>query len=590
MPMTAELDSITVDIIENALRNTRREMDATLYSTALSPVIREQHDEFPMICDADGKMLVGQFGSYIPGLLRDFDEDIEEGDVIMISDPYKCGGAISHINDHLILVPIFYEGKRIGFSSMFGHLMDVGGPVAGSMPVAATSIFGEGIRVPPIKFYRRGKENKDVVRLLLNNTRTPIENYSDIQAIIAGCRVGAQRVIDICQRFGLETYQAGCDALLERTRRMMAQLIVNNLPEKPVSFEDYVDDDGLGNGPFKMKLTLWREGEKAFFDWNGTSPQAPGPINFYLNEEMFKMFIGVYLIMVYDPAILFNDGFYDLLEVRIPEGSLLQPRFPAALGCRTHALARLFDVLGGALVTNAPALGTAAGYGSSPYFIYSGHRKADRSYFHLMEILYGGIPGRPVGDGMDGHSWWPEFVNIPNEYLEIYYPLRVERYASALDSGGAGLNRGGNGIEKLYTCLEDGVVSIHDDRSRTPPWGINGGLHGQRSRKVLMRQDGSEVNLPSKVDGVEVKAGDQILFITAGGGGWGDPFERAPERVAQDVACALISKDKAKRDYGVALRADGSIEAAETEALRAKMRKARGAPAAFDFGERGQAA
>lgn len=583
------LDSITIDIIENALRNARHEMDATLYSTALSPVIREQHDEFPMICNAEGKMLVGQFGSYIPGLLREYDEPIEEEDVLIISDPYKCGGAVSHINDHLILVPIFYQGQRIGFSSMFGHLMDVGGPVAGSMPVTATSIFGEGIRIPPIKLYRRGVENKDVIRLLLNNTRTPTENYSDIQAIIAGCRVGAKRVINLCERFGLETYQAATDALLERTKRMMAHLIVKNLPETPVSFEDYVDDDGLGNGPFKMKLTLWREGERAFFDWSGTSPQAPGPINFYLNEEMFKMFIGVYLIMVYDPAILFNDGFYDLLEVRIPEGSLLQPKFPAALGCRTHALARLFDVLGGALVRNAPAFGTAAGYGSSPYFIYSGYRKGDGSYFHLMEILYGGIPGRPVGDGMDGHSWWPEFVNIPNEYLEIYYPLRVERYTSALDSGGAGLHRGGNGIEKLYACLEDGLVSIHDDRSITPPWGINGGLHGALSRKVLIKKDGTQKELPSKVDNVPVEAGDQILFITAGGGGWGDPFERPAEKVAADVRRRLMSREKAHRDYGVVLNDDGNEIPRETAALRERLRSERGKTSAFDFGKRAAA-
>lgn len=589
MSAKKELDSITVDIIENALRNARHEMDATLYSTALSPVIREQHDEFPMICDAEGKMLVGQFGSYIPGLLRDYDEEIEEGDVIMLSDPYTCGGAISHINDHLILVPIFYQGERIGFSSMFGHLMDVGGPVAGSMPVAAKDIFGEGMRLPPIKIYRRGELNKDIMKLLLNNTRTPVENQSDIQGIIAGCRVGVKRVIDLCERFGLSTYQAACEALLERTRRMMAQLIVQNLPEQPVSFEDYVDDDGLGNGPFKMKLTLWRKGEKAFFDWAGTDPQAPGPINFYLNEEMFKMFIGVYLIMVYDPDILFNDGFYDLLEVRIPEGSLLQPKFPAALGCRTHALARLFDVLGGALVTNAPAFGTAAGYGSSPYFIYSGHRKGNGKYFHLMEILYGGIPGRPIGDGMDGHSWWPEFVNIPNEYLEIYYPLRVERYTSAMDSGGAGLHRGGNGIEKLYTCLEDGLVSIHDDRSRTPPWGINGGLHGQVSRKVLLRKDGTREELPSKIDNVPIKAGDQVLFITAGGGGWGDGLTRPPEQVATDVKRGLISAEKAKGDYGVVLNQDGVLNEAATLKLREQMKAERGDPSAFDFGQRGAA-
>ena len=186
-----------------------------------------------------------------------------------------------------------------------------------------------------------------------------------------------------------------------------------------------------------MQLTIWREGDHAFFDWSGTDPQALGPINFYLSEGMFKMFIGIYLIMVNDPQILFNDGFYPLLHVVMPEGCLLKPRYPAALGCRTHALARQFDVLGGALCKNAPELNTAAGYGTSPYMLYSGW-DGSGEFFYSMEILYGGIPGRPIGDGMDGHSWWPLFENIPTEYLEAYYPMRIDGYTTITDSGGAG--------------------------------------------------------------------------------------------------------------------------------------------------------
>ena len=179
-------------------------------------------------------------------------------------------------------------------------------------------------------------------------------NRADLFAIVAGCRAGEKRVIELCERFGKETYLAGLQALLDRTYEAMRTLIQLAIPEEPQSFEDWIDDDGLGNGPYKMKLTIWREGDHAFFDWSGTDPQALGPINFYLSEGMFKMFIGIYLIMVNDPQILFNDGFYPLLHVVMPEGSLLRPRFPAALGCRTHALARQFDVLGGALVKQAP--------------------------------------------------------------------------------------------------------------------------------------------------------------------------------------------------------------------------------------------
>ena len=453
-PETA-LDPITLDLIENALRNARHEMDAVLFRSAMSPVIREQHDEFPMITDAAGRMIVGQFGSYIPEMLAEQAFEFGPGDVVLQSDPYKCGGAISHINDWMVLLPIFHRGELIGFASMFGHMMDVGGPVPCSMPTAATSIFGEGIRIPPVRIYEGGELNRAALDIIMNNTRTPEMNLSDLMAIIAGCRAGERRVIEICERFGPDVYRRACTALLERTERAMRRLIVRNLPEEPRTFEDFIDDDGCGNGPFRLKLTVWREGEHAWFDWTGTSPQAPGPVNFYLHEGMFKMFIGVYMIMVFDPQILFNDGFYDIIHVTLPKGSLLHPDFPAPLGSRTHALARQFDVLGGALSRNAPEMATAAGYGSSPHFLYSG-RDAEGRPFQLMEILYGGIPGRPVGDGMDGHSWWPLFENIPSEYLESYYPMRIDVYRSIPIPAGRACTGAATGWRRSTGCSRRG--------------------------------------------------------------------------------------------------------------------------------------
>ena len=573
-----EIDPITLDIIEGALKNTRHEMDAVLFRTAMSPVIREQHDEFPMITDPLGRMVVGQFGSYINEMMTSWDDTIEEGDVVHTSDPSTCGGAISHINDWMVLVPIFFDGELIGWSSMFGHQMDAGGPLAGSLPTGAKTVFGEGLRIPPVKVYKRGKPAEDIIGLILNNVRMPEMSRADLMGIIAGCRTAESRVKAICERFGKATYLAACQAMLERTYKAMAQLIVQNIPEEPQSFEDWIDDDGLGHGPYKMKLTIWREGEHAYFDWSGTDPQAVGPVNFYLNEEMFKMFIGVYLIMVFDPQILFNDGFYPLLHVVIPDGSLLHPKFPSALGCRTHALTRLFDVLGGALARKSPEHTTAAGYGTSPYMLYSGW-DANGEFFYLMEISYGGIPGRPIGDGMDGHSWWPLFENIPTEYLESYYPIRVDGYTTVKDSGGAGLHRGGNGIEKRYVYLEPGEISIHDDRWLTYPWGILGGTPGARSEKILRRADGTEQRLPSKCDEIAVEPGDMLIYRTAGGGGWKDPLDRSAGLVESDVAKGLVSADKARKEYGVVVG-----DAAATEQLREKMRSERGGIKDFDMG------
>jgi N-methylhydantoinase B len=577
------IDPVTLDIIENALKNTRYEMDAVLYRTAMSPVIREQHDQFPMVTDPHGRMVVGQFGSYIAGLMESWDQSIEPGDVILLSDPYLCGGAISHVNDLLVMLPIFYGDELVGWASMFGHAQDVGGPLPGSLPTGATTIFGEGLRLPPVKIYAKGKLNRAVLDIMLNNVRQPEMNRADLMAIVASCRTAEKRVVELCDRFGKDVYLAATQALLDRTYRAMKQLIVQNLPEEPQFFEDYIDDDGLGNGPYKMKLTIWRVGDEAYFDWTGTDPQALGPINFYLNESMFKMFIGVYLIMVFDPQILFNDGFYPLLHVTMPKGSLIQPEFPAALGCRTHALTRLFDVLGGALAKRAPEFTTAAGYGTSPYLLYSGYDQ-DGEFFYLMEITYGGIPGRPIGDGMDGHSWWPLFTNIPTEYLESYYPIRIDAYTSIEDSGGAGFHRGGNGIEKVYTFLEPGEISIHDDRWLTPPWGNVGGMPGSRSTKILKRADGSEQVLPSKCDQIAIEAGDQLIYRTAGGGGWKDPLSRPAEFVQRDVQYGLVSKAKAESDYGVILDDALEIDYAATEAKRAQIAEARGDVKGFDFG------
>ena len=203
-------------------------------------------------------------------------------------------------------------------------------------------------------------------------------------------------------------------------------------------------------------------------------------------------------------------------------------------------------MLGGALCKNAPELNTAAGYGTSPYMLYSGWEESG-DFFYSMEILYGGIPGRPIGDGMDGHSWWPLFENIPTEYLEAYYPLRIDGYTTVTDSGGPGLHRGGNGVEKRYVYLEPGEVSIHDDRWLTRPWGVLGGLPGARSTKLLKRADGTEEVLPSKCDNVVVEPGDMLVYRTAGGGGWKDRLDRPAELVARDVSFGLVSRELAQR-------------------------------------------
>jgi N-methylhydantoinase B len=576
------VDPVTLDILENALRNARVEMDATLFRTALSPGIREQGDAFPLIADRQGRMIVGQFGSFIDGFLRQYKGDIEEGDVILLNDPYSCEGAISHLNDQLVIVPVFRLGRLMAWAAMFGHMTDVGGKVPGSLPTDASTIFEEGLRLPPTKLYRKGELQADIVTLAANQSRMPEWYKADLHALVASCRVAARRVVEMCERFGDEVFDSAVQDLLARNHRAMKHLITTQIGEAPVSFEDFVCDDGRGNGPFKIKCTMWREGERVILDFAGTDPQSSSSINFYMNENMFKMFFGIYMIMVFDPQVLFNDGFYDRVDARRPEGSLLKPRFPAALSCRTHALGRIFDVLGALLGQKTPEFLCAAGFSSSPHLMFSG-TDGHGDWFQLFQIGFGGIPGRPFGDGPDGHSLWPGFTNVPNEFLERYFPMRIERYETVPDSGGAGKFRGGNGIHMTYRFTEAGNISIHDDRWFIPPWGVNGGEPATRSWKVLETADGTQQPLPAKCDNVAVKPGDQLHFVTWGAGGWGDPLERDPQLVVLEVTRGLVSRQGAQR-YGVELTADGQLDPAATEALRARLRAGRGELGVFNRG------
>ncbi|WP_282436140.1 hydantoinase B/oxoprolinase family protein [Aciditerrimonas ferrireducens] len=587
LPKAAEVDPVTVDIIENALRNARAEMDAVLFRTAMSPGIREQHDEFPLIANPEGLMVVGQFGLSIPAFLEGFEGTVEEGDVLFTSDPYACGGAISHANDWLVILPIYVDGWLVGWAAQFGHMTDVGGKVPGSLPTDATSIFEEGVLVPPVKLYDKGRLDEDVLRIALNNVRMREWNRSDLNALVAACRNAGRRIQELCERFGTDVYLATLDALLQRNYDAMKTLIETTIPaDEVLTFTDYVCDDGMGYGPYKIHCSMWREEGKLILDFIGTDPQSLGPINYYLNESLYKMFFGTYMISVFDPQILWNDGFYPLVDVRIPEGTLLKPRYPAALSCRTHGLGRIFDILTGLLGQRQPEFLCAAGFSSSPHLMYSGTwTEGERAgeWFQLYQIGFGGIPGRPAGDGPDGHSLWPSFTNVPNEFLEAYFPLVIEKYETVADSGGPGLYRGGNGIDIAYRFLEPGQVSIHDDRWFTYPWGVNGGLPGGRSRKWLERADGTVEVLPSKCDRVQVHKGDLLHYVTWGGGGWGDPLERDPELVALEVERGLVTREGARR-YGVVLDEEGRVDQPATEALRAEIRANRGELPLFDRG------
>ncbi|KAF7316916.1 putative hydantoin utilization protein [Mycena chlorophos] len=621
--LPAELDTVMIDIFESALRNARNEMDTrtfilsiqTIKLTGLSsddscfdvPSYSRTSlvvDEFNVIAEPGGKMLVGQFGSFLAQFLERWKGTIEEDDIFLTNDPYSVGGSISHLNDWLVVMPVFAHSKLIAWStrmsssfatlispsaSNFGHMSDTGGAVPGSLPTGATSIFEEGIQIPILKVCSRGIWNDQLMELIYRNVRLPDWNRCDTAALVASCKLAGQRMQQLYTRFGDKNYFAIIDELLERNRKAIGTLIKDVIPDAPVYFEDWIDDDGRGTGPWKVACTMSKEDGILNLDFTGTDPQSPSSINYYLSHNMFKMFVGIYLITVYDPRSVINDGFHDLIKMHIPEGTLLNPVRPAALSTRTHLLGRVMDLLSGLLGQKAPEFMTAGGFSDSPHFMYSGYRE-DGRWFQLYQIGFGVLVFYRIS-GMDGTSLWPAmksvgtfvanntqvltFYKVPNEFLELYFPLRIEEYFTVTDSGGAGLYRGGNGQRIVYRFLEPGEISLHDDRCIIPPWGVLGGEPGGRSSKVLVHHgSGRREVLQSKCDHIRVEQGDMLEWQTWGGGGYGDPLKRDANIVALEVHRKLVSFEGANR-YGVVVRPDYTVDEAATDALRAKVASAR---------------
>ncbi|KAF2006430.1 hypothetical protein P154DRAFT_542311 [Amniculicola lignicola CBS 123094] len=570
-------------LISSALGSIRREMDTLMLRCAMSPAIREQQDEFNVITNTRGQMLVGQFGSFITQFLNGYKGDIKEGDIFVTNDVYQIDGAVSHLNDVIILLPIYYNHELIGWAANFGHLTDVQGKVPGSMSINATTIFEDGLQIPIVKLYDEGKYNSALAELFFRNSRQPEWFQSDLVALVAACKTAAARVCELCERYGLEVYEAATDNLLAQNRAAIKTIIDEKIGNEKSSFTDFIDDDGHGIGPYAISCSMEKVGNKLVFDWDGTSPQSNTSMNFYLSITMFKMFIGYYLLAVYDPHCVVNDGFHDLIEIKIPTGTILRPVRPAALSCRTHLLGRVMDVMQALFGQRNPAYRCAAGFSDSPHLFYSGF-KPNGEWFLLYQIGFGGVPARPIGDGPDCHCLFPAIKSIPTENIELYFPLILEANEALPDSGGAGYFRGGNAQRTLYRFLSEGEVSIHDDRWFIKPWGVNGGSSGSRSRKAIYRNNtygtGKEKEnlevLQSKQDHVHVLPGDVLEWITWGGGGLGDPLTRAPTTVALEVHRRLVTIAGAANNYGVVVRpSDYSVNEGATNELRAKMREER---------------
>ena len=574
-------DPVKLEIVKGSLRAAQLEMETLLERTAVSPVIREKKDFFAGYFDPLGQLITGTnlpiFGHIIQPIFEHYPaSDMKEGDLYWYNDCYASKGGVSHMPDQVFASPVFFEGELVGFSQTWAHFNDIGGAWPGSMSPTSTDIFQEGIMIPPVRLYRQGVMNEEIYRIFLRNGRFPEEMRGDIRAMIAAVRLGEKRFIEIFQRFGRPVTQDAFDRLNEQTRNGLIRQLRETFRPGTYRFADGIDSDGQGHGPFMIRMSLKVTDERIEIDTSQTDDQAPGPVNFLMNPAVPKMVFGIYA-MAKDPTLLINEGaMHAVDEVKVREGSLLQPRFPAPLNQRGLTLIRTVNVCAGLMNVASEGQSVAATAAYSIYFL-RGHDSQTGQAFLIADGVGVGHGARSFADGHNG-VYYVAQENNPAEFLEQMYPMRLLRYEMRVDSGGPGQFRGGAGVTRDVMWLgPEAILAIRIDGIKNPPWGVNGGQCGRPGRCIINPGRPDERQVSPLSDGERVKAGDVIRFQSCGGGGWGHPFDRDVGRVLADVRGGYVSPAAAKDDYGVVvMRRDEEfvVDAEATETHRQSRRPA----------------
>ncbi|MEM9429448.1 MAG: hydantoinase B/oxoprolinase family protein [Pseudomonadota bacterium] len=570
-------DPITLEIIRGAIAAAQREMEALVERTAISAFIREKKDFYTALFDENGVMAVGSmvpvFGDMTGPVFRHFPRDsMQDGDLYWYNDCYGSQGAVSHSNDQVLLKPVFHDGRLCAFVMGWAHFADIGGMRAGSISPDTTEIFQEGIIVPPTKLMDAGVLNDAALAIFHRNSRFPEQSHGDMSALMAAVDLGAQRVAEIIERFGADVLADGLDQLLRRTRALVRSRLAQTFDYGTHRFTDRIDGDGHGAGPYRLRFALTREktedGDRFIFDATETDDQAPGPVNFLMNPGVPGMALGLYYLGGEASQVCNAGGPQSLDEVRLREGSLVQPAWPAPLGMRGLTMMRTLSALNG--LVNVAGGGAPAAHAAYVIAILrltvAVPGAAPRSIL-MADGIGVGYGARRDADGIDA-VYFVAQENYPVEFLELAYPVKLREYGVARDSGGPGRWRGGVGIVREYEILADtGTLGVRVDGVENPPWGIDGGQSGGPGRVVVNPGQPGERVLRPLSDGNALLKGDVLRIETGGGGGCGHPFDRPPDLVLADVLAGYVSREAAARDYGVAI-ADGAVDGAATEALR----------------------
>ncbi|GAA1733780.1 hydantoinase B/oxoprolinase family protein [Aeromicrobium alkaliterrae] len=556
----AQLDPITFSVVDSGLRAAVAEMKAVVLRTAYSNLWREAGDLSCALLDAEGQIVVQGVGD-IPihlgsmpltmrGVLDRYPvESMEPGDVLLQNDPYRGN---NHLPDYFMAKPVFADGRVVAFTAVRGHYVDIGGPTPGSYYTLARDVYGEGLRMPPVKLFRRGVVDQDILEIITSNVRNPAERLGDIRSQHAGCVTAERRLLDYCERYGTDAVVTAMRQVLDVSEQR-ARAAFREIPDGEYTFTDVCDGDSFSTDPIQITVQVTVRGDEIAIDFDGSSPQSRGGMNSPLGVTHSAAHFAVKALT--EPHTPSNSGSYRPVSISAPLGTIVNPRSPAPVVAGNHETsARIADVVLGALAPAVPDLVPAAGTGSSSVLIVAREHAVDDAI--MYEVHGAGQGGNVQVDGANARrTSIGNTGNTPVELLEATNPVRVLSYELRTDGGGAGRHRGGTGLARLVEFTEDVTVTIVADRDQSRPYGLWGGSPGAAATFELTHPDGTTEVLGSKTPPRSVAAGSRLLFACAGAGGYGPASERDPAQVQADLDDGYVSTDAVERDYGLTVEA-----------------------------------
>ena len=555
-----KIDPFTQEVIHEALIAVVMEMRVTLLRTAFSSVIYEGQDFSCALADRRGRLAcqsredfpahVGPLNMQVPQAIAKYGGKIYPGDVILANDPFTSG---THLNDVALISPIFWRNRLVMFACSRAHWGDVGGMTPGSVSGQTKDIFQEGVRIPILKIHDRGKPNEAACDLLFSNVRQPRDRRGDLMSQLAAAKCGSERVLGLVEKFGHDKIVQCLELILDRSEQRMRKQIAR-LPKGTYRFKDYLDSDGHSGEPIPICIEVEVKGRSVEVDFAGSAPQRPGPTNASLATTSTAVFVAMKALL--DPQGHINEGAFRPFRVKVPEGSLLDASYPAPMGGFVEVLRRVESALMGAMsrCISEQMAGDTKGCGNH---VNISHVAGNGIHSIHYEYPAGGTGAFRGGDGSNAVREWDagDFSSIHSaEIVEEEHPCLVEECTLAPDSGGAGQWRGGLGLRRVVRVLgSEGSLSVLSDRNVIPPYGVNGGLPGHPNSFTVER-DGRAIAtsaIPGKVSGFPLRRGDRVISCSAGGGGYGNPADRAREAVERDVRAGYVTPTAALEVYGV---------------------------------------